>query len=71
MPGLWTGFPFWQTAPICAAGGTLDVRYTVPPRRVLWSMPGLGLLCFAGLCAFFYRRVPSRRSGSSPAPAAV
>ena len=35
MLGLWTGFPFWQTALICAAGGTLGVLYTVPLRRVL------------------------------------
>jgi putative OPT family oligopeptide transporter len=35
MMGLWTGFPFWQTALICAAGGTLGVLYTVPLRRVM------------------------------------
>ena len=35
MVGLWTGFPFWQTALICAAGGTLGVLYTVPLRRVM------------------------------------
>ena len=35
MLGLWTGFPFWQTALICAAGGTLGVLYTVPLRRVM------------------------------------
>ena len=35
MIGFWTGFPFWQTALICAAGGTLGVLYTVPLRRVM------------------------------------
>ncbi|SDM47466.1 putative oligopeptide transporter, OPT family [Oryzisolibacter propanilivorax] len=35
MLGLWTGFPFWQTALVCAAGGTLGVLYTVPLRRVM------------------------------------
>ncbi|MBF5003306.1 OPT family oligopeptide transporter [Diaphorobacter caeni] len=35
MMGLWTGFPFWQTALICAAGGTLGVLYTIPLRRVM------------------------------------
>ena len=35
MLGLWSGFPFWQTVLICAAGGTLGVLYTVPLRRVM------------------------------------
>lgn len=35
MLGLWNGFPFWQTALVCAAGGTLGVLYTVPLRRVM------------------------------------
>ncbi len=35
MLGYWTGFPFWQTALICAAGGILGVLYTVPLRRVM------------------------------------
>ncbi|AVP58456.1 OPT family oligopeptide transporter [Pulveribacter suum] len=35
MLGLWSGFPFWQTALVCAAGGTLGVLYTVPLRRVM------------------------------------
>ncbi|WP_313298174.1 OPT family oligopeptide transporter [Diaphorobacter sp.] len=33
--GLWSGFPFWQTALICATGGTLGVLYTIPLRRVM------------------------------------
>ncbi len=35
MMGLWSGFPFWQTALVCAAGGTLGVLYTIPLRRVM------------------------------------
>ncbi|THJ32289.1 oligopeptide transporter, OPT family [Lampropedia aestuarii] len=33
--GYWTGFPFWQAALVCAAGGILGVLYTVPLRRVM------------------------------------
>ena len=33
--GIWSSFPFWQTALICAAGGTLGVLYTIPLRRVM------------------------------------
>ncbi|MGA4635378.1 OPT family oligopeptide transporter [Pseudomonas solani] len=35
MIGYWAGFPFWQTAAICAIGGILGVLYTVPLRRVM------------------------------------
>ncbi len=35
MVGHWHGFPFWQTAGICAAGGVLGVVFTVPLRRAL------------------------------------
>lgn len=33
--GYWHGFPFWQTAGICAAGGVLGVMFTVPLRRAM------------------------------------
>lgn len=33
--GYWAGFPFWQTAAICAIGGILGVLYTIPLRRVM------------------------------------
>ncbi|HMA50954.1 MAG TPA: oligopeptide transporter, OPT family, partial [Magnetospirillaceae bacterium] len=33
--GYWTGFPFWQSAGICAIGGILGVMYTVPLRRAM------------------------------------
>src|SRR5246127_1410055 len=33
--GAWTGFPFWPTFGICAAGGILGVMYTIPLRRAL------------------------------------
>lgn len=35
MVGHWAGFPFWQTALVCAAGGVLGVLYTIPLRRVM------------------------------------
>jgi len=35
MVGYWTGFPFWQSAGICAIGGTLGVMFTVPLRRAM------------------------------------
>ena len=40
LPGLviigwWTGFPFWQSFAICAAGGVLGVTFTIPLRRAL------------------------------------
>ncbi|HKB94601.1 MAG TPA: oligopeptide transporter, OPT family, partial [Gaiellaceae bacterium] len=40
LPGLiivgwWTGFPFWVSFTICAAGGILGVMYTIPLRRAL------------------------------------
>ncbi|MDA8485762.1 oligopeptide transporter, OPT family [Pseudomonas resinovorans] len=35
MIGYWAGFPFWQTAMICAIGGILGVLYTIPLRRVM------------------------------------
>jgi putative OPT family oligopeptide transporter len=33
--GYWSGFPFWESAAICAIGGILGVMYTVPLRRAL------------------------------------
>ncbi len=35
MVGYWNGFPFWQTAGICAIGGILGVMYTIPLRRAM------------------------------------
>jgi putative OPT family oligopeptide transporter len=35
MVGWWTGFPFWQSFGIIAAGGILGVMYSVPLRRAL------------------------------------
>jgi putative OPT family oligopeptide transporter len=35
MVGWWTGFPFWTSFGICAAGGVLGVMYTIPLRRAL------------------------------------
>jgi putative OPT family oligopeptide transporter len=33
--GYWSGFPFWQSAAVCAIGGILGVMYTVPLRRAM------------------------------------
>ncbi len=35
MVGWWTGFPFWTSFAVCAAGGVLGVLYTIPLRRAL------------------------------------
>jgi putative OPT family oligopeptide transporter len=40
LPGLvivgwWSGFPFWTTFWICAAGGVLGVLFTIPLRRAM------------------------------------
>ena len=35
MVGHWHGFPFWQTAGVCAAGGTMGVLFTIPLRRAM------------------------------------
>ena len=39
--GAWTGFPFWPTFGICAAGGVLGVMYTIPLRRALVTQSDL------------------------------
>ncbi len=35
MVGHWHGFPFWQSAGVCAAGGTMGVLFTIPLRRAM------------------------------------
>lgn len=35
MVGWWTGFPFWESFGVCAAGGILGVMYSVPLRRAM------------------------------------
>ena len=35
MVGHWHGFPWFETASICAAGGVLGVLFTIPLRRAL------------------------------------
>lgn len=35
MTGLWSNFPFWQTAGISLAGGIAGVLFTIPLRRAL------------------------------------
>jgi putative OPT family oligopeptide transporter len=35
MVGHWHGFPFWQSAGICGAGGVLGVLFTIPLRQAM------------------------------------
>ena len=35
MAGHWHGFPYWQTAGVCAVGGVLGVMYSIPLRRAM------------------------------------
>lgn len=37
----WMGFPYWKTALISIAGGILGVLFSVPLRRILFSIPTL------------------------------
>lgn len=37
----WSAFPYWQTVLITVTGGTLGVLFSVPLRRILFSMPTL------------------------------
>jgi putative OPT family oligopeptide transporter len=41
MVGHWHGFPWFETAGICAAGGILGVLFTIPLRRSLILESGL------------------------------
>ena len=42
LVGWWTGFPYWTTVMVCAAGGILGVMFSVPLRRPLsWPPPGI------------------------------
>lgn len=38
---IWSGFPYWQTVLISIAGGILGVLFSVPLRRILFSIPTL------------------------------
>lgn len=35
MVGYWQGFPFWQSAIVCLAGGVVGVLFTIPLRRAM------------------------------------
>jgi putative OPT family oligopeptide transporter len=41
MIGWWSGFPYWQSVAICAAGGILGVMYSIPLRRALVTQSDL------------------------------
>ena len=38
---IWKEFPYWQTVLISIAGGILGVLFSVPLRRILFSIPTL------------------------------
>jgi len=38
---VWSKFPYWQTVLICIAGGILGVLFSVPLRRILFSLSTL------------------------------
>ena len=64
--GWWSGFPFWATFLICAAGGILGVMYTIPLRRALVTDSDLpypeGVAC-AEVLKVGTRRKPQRHRG--------
>jgi putative OPT family oligopeptide transporter len=35
MVGHWHGFPYWESAGVCVAGGVLGVLFTIPLRRAM------------------------------------
>ncbi|HKD46664.1 MAG TPA: oligopeptide transporter, OPT family [Rhizomicrobium sp.] len=39
--GWWTGFPFWTSFLVCAAGGVLGVLFTIPLRHALVTQSDL------------------------------
>ena len=41
MIGWWSGFPYWQSVALCAAGGILGVMYSIPLRRALVTQSDL------------------------------
>ncbi|OHV08332.1 OPT family oligopeptide transporter [Kushneria phosphatilytica] len=66
MVGYWQGFPFWQTAAICAIGGILGVLYTIPLRRVMVVQSSLPYP--EGVAAAEILDVGSRHAAEDPSP---
>ena len=67
MIGHWHGFPFWQTAGVCALGGILGVLYSVPLRRALVVQSDLPYP--EGVAAAAILQVGSRVPGAAAPPA--
>ncbi len=68
MTGHWHGFPFWQTAGICAVGGILGVMYSIPLRRAMVVQSDLAYP--EGVAAAEILRVGSGGVSNDVAPAA-
>ena len=66
MIGHWQGFPFWQTAGICAIGGILGVMYTIPLRRAMVVLSDLPYP--EGMAAAEILKVGSPDEDASAAP---
>ncbi len=75
MPGLvmvghWHGFPFWQSAGVCVAGGVMGVLFTIPLRRAM--VVNSDLPYPEGVAAAEILRVGAGEGGASPGePGAV
>ena len=72
MVGHWHGFPFWETAGVCAAGGILGVVYTVPLRRAMVVESDLAYpegVAAAEICGSAAASGPRRRRASGPSRA--
>jgi putative OPT family oligopeptide transporter len=72
LPGLviigwWTGFPFWQSFLVCAAGGVLGVLFTIPLRRALVTHSDLPYP--EGVAAAEVLKVGSEQRGETKASA--
>jgi putative OPT family oligopeptide transporter len=67
MIGHWHGFPFWQTACVCALGGVLGVLYSAPLRRPLVVESDLPYP--EGVAAAAILEVGSRVPGAAAPPA--
>ena len=69
MPGLvmvghWHGFPFWQAAGVCVAGGVMGVLFTIPLRRAM--VVNSDLPYPEGVAAAEILRVGAGEGGDSP-----
>ncbi len=66
MVGHWHGFPFWQAAGVCAAGGVMGVLFTIPLRRAMVVHSALPYP--EGVAAAEILRVGHREAGAGEVP---